>query len=885
MNGTLLATKLSAPARRLTSVHRARLTERLAHPRRLVLVAAPTGFGKTTILTDWLAQVEGYKLAWLSLDERDNDAAQFWTYLLAAVDQGEPGVTTAAAALLASASVPHEAILVTLVNDLHARGTHLILVLDDYHVIENPVIHTGMTFFIDNLPSHVHVVVASRADPPLSLGRLRAKGDLTELRAADLRFTPDETSEYLKDTMGLTLDATDAARLGARTEGWIAALQLAAISMQGRDDASQFIAGFAGDDRYIVDYLMEEVLLKQTDATRMFLLQTSILGRLCGDLCDAVTGGSRTAKTLDALDRTNLFLVPLDDRREWYRYHHLFAEMLRARLLDEQPNSVADLHFRASEWFEHHGDTGEAIGHAIDAGAFGRAAELIKKAAPRMQQERHEVTLVGWLGLLPDSTVAADAELAVIYAGALLSAGRTEGVDRLLTRAEASLGSSSQGIEGIRRGATLYRAAQALSTGDLATADAQSALAIERSLDGSNLDRGSAHGLRGLVLWAQGDLAAARATWAISLSELEKAGHLADVLGGSVAMGDILVAQGRLGDAEAIYRRALEIAATTDPPLRGAADMHVGLAGVLLERGDLEGARRHLSAAEALGEYAGLPQNRHRRRMATAELLSTEGDPATGIPLLNEAELFYTPDFFPPVRPIAAMRARLELAAGCKRNAVDWARTSRISASDVLSYMDEYDHITLVRVLLADPAEPRDLTSALDLLERLQEAANSGERWGVVIELLVLQSLALQHAGRTDDALAALRQAIAHAESEGYERRFIDEGQAMANLLSSLAKRDGDSAYLRRLRGAIGSRGAAPARSESDLIEPLSDRELEVLRLLASELSGPQIARHLVISVNTLRTHTKNIFLKLDVSSRREALKRADELGLLSSPQ
>lgn len=861
--------------------------DRLNPPGRLVLVAAPAGFGKTTILTEWLASLNGYKTAWLSLDERDNDAAQFWRYLLAAVDQGEPGVATSASRMLASDSVPHEAMLATLVNDIHARATRLLLVLDDYHVIENPAIHTSISFLIDHLPAHAHVVIASRADPPLPLGRLRAKGDLAELRAADLRFTSSETSEYLNEAMGLALDDEDAARLGARTEGWIAALQLAAISVQGRDDPSEFIAGFAGDDRYVVDYLMEEVLLKQTDATRAFLLQTSILGRLCGDLCDAVTGASRTSKTLDALDRTNLFLVPLDDQREWYRYHHLFAEMLRARLLDEQPDSVADLHGRASEWFERHGATEEAIGHAIAAGTFDRAAELIKSAAGAMQQQRQEVTLVGWLRSLPDHLMGADAELAVIYAGALLSTGRTEGVDRLLKAAESSLGATSHGIAGIRRRATLYRAAQALTSGDLAAASVQSTMAVELSLDGSHLDRGSAHGLHGLVLWAVGDLEGARVTWATSLSELEKAGHLADVLGGSVAMGDILIAQGRLRDAEATYLRALGIAATSDPPLRGAADMHVGLAGLLCERGELKGARHHLDAAEALGEYAGLPQNRHRRRMATAQLLQAEGDPAAGIPLLDEAELLYTPDFFPPVRPIAALRARLQLAAGRKAEAVNWVRGSRISTEDEASYMAEYEHITLVRVLLADPVEPRDLTSALDALERLLAVARIGERWGVVIELLVLQSLALQRAGRTDDALATLRQAIARAEPEGYERTFVDEGQAMVHLLASLAKRGGDTPYLRHLRAAAGPGVAKPNHGDGDgdLIEPLSERELEVLRLLASELSGPQIARHLVISVNTLRTHTKNIFLKLGVSSRREALKRAGELGLLNSPQ
>jgi LuxR family maltose regulon positive regulatory protein len=807
---------MHAPAPREATVQRDRITQRLARPGRLVLVAAPAGFGKTSVLAEWLATRPGDRIAWLSLDERDDDAAAFWRYLLASIDaaRGEP---TSASEMLSAGTSTTEAVLATLVNDLHHDGHELVIVLDDLHAITNPAIHDGIAYLVDNIPAPVHLVIATRADPPLPLARLRARGDLTEVRAADLRFTPTEAQEYLTGTMGLDVGPADVAALSERTEGWIAALQLAALSMQGRPDPATFIAGFAGDDRFVVDYLVEEVLHRQADAMRTFLLQTSILGRLSSDLCDAVTTMGNGAATLEALDRANLFLVPLDDRREWFRYHHLFAEMLRARLLDEQPGIVDDLHLRASEWFEQHGETADAIVHAIDGHAFDRAARLITAAAPVMQQQRQEVTLAGWYGLLPPQLVRADPELGIGYAGVLLSAGRTDGVEQLLADAEAAAGGPSAAVLSLRRGIALYGSAQAMNRGDLTAALEQSATAVALSADGSHLDRGSSHGIRGLILWALGELEEARATWAISLDALEKAGHLADVLGGSIAMGDILIALGRQGDAAALYRRGLALGEASSPPLRGTADMHVGLADLLVGLGDLDAAREQLAAAEALGEYAGLPQNRHRRRMTAARLREAEGDPAAGIPLLDEAEVLYTPDFFPEVRPIAAMRIRLQIAAGRLDDARAGIRRRGVSPVDELSYLREYDHVTLARLLLAD----RDPAAAL-LIDRLIEEADRGGRAGVVDELRGLQP-----------EIAA----------------------------------------------------AGPARSTGGAHDPLSERELQVLRLLASDLSGPDIARHLVVSLNTLRTHTKNIFIKLGVTSRREAVTRATGLGLLNSPR
>ena len=440
----LLETKLYVPRPRRGLVLRPRLSERLDRgtASKLVLVSAPAGFGKTTLLAEWLAArpaapADERLAAWLSLDRGDNDPASFWAYVIAALRTVASGVGESALALLdAPQPPPIETVLTTLLNDLGAVAGEIVLVLDDYHVIDAREVQDGMAFLLDHLPPRLHLVIASRADPALPLARMRARGELAEIRAAELRFTAEEAAAYLNEMMGLRLTAQDVAALEGRTEGWIAALQLAALSMQGRDDVASFIAGFAGDDRYVVDYLAEEVLARQPDRVQAFLLQTSILGRLSGPLCDAVTGQGGGKAMLEALDRKNLFLVSLDDRRRWYRYHHLFADVLQARLLDEQPGQVPDLHRRASEWHEHNGELSEAVGHALAAGDFGRAAGLVELASPAMRRTRQEAKLRAWLEVLPDEVVRARPVLSVSFAGVLLMGGELEGVEDRLRDAE-----------------------------------------------------------------------------------------------------------------------------------------------------------------------------------------------------------------------------------------------------------------------------------------------------------------------------------------------------------------------------------------------------------------------------------------------------------------
>src|SRR3954451_5888223 len=550
MAGPLLETKLHVPRGRRGLVARPRLSERLSRGAEstLTLVSAPAGFGKTTLLAEWLAgaPAEGRSAAWLSLDRRDNDPAVFWSYLVGALQAASPGVGAGALLLLQSSQTPIEAVLATLLNDLSASSDDVVLVLDDYHVIDARDVQDGMAFLLEHLPPQMHLVIASRADPTLPLSRLRGRGELVEIRAADLRFTPDEAAAYLNEVMGLVLTAQDVAALEGRTEGWVAALQLAALSMQGRADIAGFIAGFAGDDRYIIDYLGEEVLQRQPDNVRSFLLKTSILGRLSGPLCDAVTGQHGGKPMLEALDRGNLFLVQLDDRRQWYRYQHLFGDVLRAHLLDDQPDRVHELHLRASDWYERNGERSEAIRHALAAEDFERAADLVELAIPAMRRSRQESTVRGWLEAIPGEGVRVRPVLIVGYAGALLLGGELEGVEARLEDAARWLDTTTgthvgpqaspagmvvvddEEFRGVPGTIELYRAALAVARGDVPDAEGHARRALELSPEEDHLRRASASGLLGLAYWTSGDLHQAHRAYADCMAGLRRVGHVAD---------------------------------------------------------------------------------------------------------------------------------------------------------------------------------------------------------------------------------------------------------------------------------------------------------------------------------------------------------------------
>jgi len=910
MPTTVLATKLFAPARRPLLVARPRLIERLdavLEPgRKLSLISAPAGFGKTTLVSDWIEQnvhrQPATRVAWLSLDDGDNDLPRLLTHLIAALRGIDADMGSDALDLLDIApALRVEAALTALINDVARTAGPIVLVLDDYHVLEARPVHEAMTFLLDHLPPQLHLVVTCRSDPPLPLARLRTRDELVEMRATDLRFTPDEATSFLNQVMGLGLTAPDVDALETRTEGWIAGLQLVALSLRGRTDVSGFIGAFTGSHRFVLDYLVDEVLQHQPQQVREFLLHTAVLDRLTGPLCDAVTGRADGSTMLESLERANLFVIALDEHRAWFRYHHLFADVLRARILSEEPDLVPALHRRASDWFEHHELVEDAVRHALAGGDFERAAHLMELALPAVRRNRQDATLLGWLDALPDDVVRGSAVLSVFYGWRLMVSGDLDAVEDRLDDAERALAADrtpdadNEELRTLPTTLAIYRASLAQARGDAEGTARHAQRALDMAGPGDHLSRGSAGGFLGLAAWANGDIEPALQTFSEAVRSLRLAGNLADALSSTVVLADMWLAAGRPDRARQLYEGALREA--TDPDgAEGAvaplpmADLHVGLGELDCELGNLEDATRHLETAQALGERAARTENRHRWFLAMARVREAEGDGEAAIDLLDQAERRYRRGFLPDVRPIAAMKARIRIEQGALSEAANWARERGLSAADELSYLREFDHLTLVRLLIAqhrDHEDPGAIREALDLLDRLLEAAEGSARTGSIIEILMLQALAHEARGHRRPALEALERAMTEApEADGYVRLFLDEGAPMVTLLRAIEESEVARNRARRLLrvGATPSRGAPPYRgagATESLSEPLSQRELQVLRLLDSALTGPEIARELFVSHNTLRSHTKHIFTKLGVNSRPAAVSRAKEHGLL----
>jgi LuxR family maltose regulon positive regulatory protein len=882
MSTPVLVTKLYVPPVRPLVVPRARLLDQLNDGlhRKLTLVSAPAGFGKTTLVSEWVA-ASGHPVAWLSLDEADNDPSRFLTYLVAAIETVAANAGAGVAGMLQSPQPPVEPILTTLLNELATLPDRLILVLDDYHAIDSRPIDQAMTFLLDHLPPQLHLVITTREDPQLPLSRLRTRGQMTELRAADLRFTAAEAAAFLRQTMDLDLPAEDVEALEQRTEGWIAGLQLAALSMRGRDDVSGFIQAFAGDDRYIVDYLIEEVLARESETVRSFLLQTSVLDRLSGPLCDAVTGREDGARLLDTLERGNLFVVPLDDKRVWYRYHHLFADVLRTHALAEQPGAVATWHRRASEWYAANGFRADAIRHALAAEDFARAADLIEREVPDLLRGRLSAILLGWLRALPGDVIRQRPVLDVAYIGALMSGGELDAATNRLRDAErwleipAGEATYVNEAEFRRLPATIamYRAGHAQLMGDVPATMRHARQVLDVALADDHVSRGAAGALLGLACWASGDLEAAYRHYAAGMSSLQRAGYEADVIYGAIVRANIRMAQGRLREAEHILEQAVRGAAELgELNVQGAADLYVELGEIRRERNDLDTAAQHLLQAR---EMAG-PLDRCRWSVVMARLTAAQGDPDAALDQFDEAERLYQRGFSLNVRPIEALKARTWLSQGRVGDALGWVRAQGMSSEDDLSYLREFEHITLARVLLARGSTEE----ALRLLVRLRDAAEAGERIATVIEILLLQALAHGAQGDIPAALVPLERALTLAEPEGYVRIFVDEGPPMARLLSEARRHGLLPEYTRKLLTAFGqpapSEPAAPA-----IAEPLSQRELEVLRLIAEGLSNREISERIYLALDTVKGHNRRIFAKLGVQRRTEALSRARDLGLL----
>jgi LuxR family maltose regulon positive regulatory protein len=916
----VLATKLFIPPPRPKVVLRPRLIDQLNEGlhagHKLTLISAPVGYGKTTLISEWAARCRR-SVAWLSLDEGDSDLTRFLAYIIAALQTISANIGKGVAGILQPAQpAPTEPILTALLNEITTIRENFILVLDDYHVIDSKPIGHSILFLIEHLPPQMHLVISTREDPGLPLASLRARDQLTELRATDLRFTPAEAAEFLNQVMGLNLSAEDIAALEARTEGWIAGLQLAALSTRGRGDVHGFITAFAGDNRYIVDYLVEEVLRRQPERVRRFLLETSILDWLSGPLCDAVTDQKNSNVLLEALERGNLFVTMLDDKRQWFRYHQLFTEVLHAHLIAELPDRVPTLHRRASEWYEHNGSAMDAIRHALAAGDFERVADLVELAVPEMRRNRQESTLLGWLQALPDELLHFRPVLSVHYAGALLLSRQLESVDARLLDAERWLDttiSPSQQREAsppemvvideaeFRRlpgWIAIYRAARALALGDVDDTKEYARQALNILPEEDHLGSGAAAGFLGLAYWTSGELEAAHCTFAGGMTNLQKAGYLSDIIGSAIILADIRIAQGCLNMAMSTYRRGLKFGTEPGTPvLRGAADMHVGMSEIYYERNDLHSANQHLLRSKELGEFAGLPKNPYRWRVAMARIRQAQGDLDGALSLLHEAQGLYVGDFSPNVRPVAALKTRVWIAQVRLGEALDWAREQGLSAEDNLSYLHEFEHITLARVLLAmyrrDRAD-RYMLETMGLLERLLRSAEAYGSIGSAIEILLLQALAHHAQDDLPAALLLLQQALRLAEPEGYIRIFVDEGEPMRSLIAdfrswietqSCGQDRALSGYIDRLLAAFTPQAAPPQSNirhqNSTLVGQLSQRELEILRLIAQGLSNHEISERLFVALNTVKGHNQKIFGKLQVQSRTEAIARARELDLL----
>jgi LuxR family maltose regulon positive regulatory protein len=908
--GALLATKLHLPRPRPGFVPRPRLREQLDHgaARELVLVCTPAGFGKTTMLADW-ARGNRRPVAWLSLDEGDNDPVRFWRHVAAALDRARPGVADQVAPLLQGLQpASFQAVAATLANELADSAEEVVLVLDDYHLIEAPQVHQSFEFLLEHLPTSLRLVLASRADPPLPLGRLRARGQLAELREADLRFTAEEAAELLHDAIGPKLPAGAVAALADRTEGWAAGLQMAALSLQGHGDPAGFVATFSGSHRYVLDYLAEEVLDGQPQPLRAFLLETAVLERLCGPLCDAVTGRSDSQALLEQVERANLFLVPLDEVRGWWRYHHLFADLLRARLQRERPERVHELHHAAAGWSEDHGLADDAVRHALAAGDATWAARLLERHFDALLRRSEAATLQRWLEALPAELVASRPRLCLAQTHLAVSRGEVETIERLLDDAEQawratgdepyepSLGRASSLVANVPAAIAVQRAAAAQFRGDAESTIVFARRALADLVEEEWALDSAARWYLAVAEWLGGRPAAAERVFASGIARWRAAGEPSLAAWGIYYFGQVQRAQGHLGAARATYQQALEMAGEPGgPALLAAAPAHAGMAEVAYQRGELEAGLRHATEGIALYRQLGYGLPLVTALATLARIRQAQGDRAGALETIREAErVGLSPALVGLLNPVPALRARLALAHGDVAEAARWVQARGLGPDDQPSYPRENEYLVLVRVLLAQHTPDR----ALGLLERLHAAAVAQGRLASVIEILALQALARAAAGDERGALAALAEALTLAAPEGYLRVLADEGTPMATLLGRLAaaQRAGRVAavrgvppdYLDRLTEAF-ARDGAPldqqrgriAATPPGLVAPLSARELEVLGLLAAGRSNQAIAEELVITLDTVKRHVTHILDKLGAANRTQAVTRARALGLL----
>ena len=904
----LLATKLHVPRPQPGVVPRPRLAEQLDEGlgRGLVLVCAPAGFGKTVLLADW-AQRGPQRAAWLSLDAGDNDPARFWRHAIAALDRVRPGIGERVGPLLGPpAPQSFDGLVTALINELAQPGADEVrLVLDDYHAIGAQPVHTSLEFLLEHRPPGLDLVLASRSDPPLSLARLRARGQLTELRAADLRFTAGEAAALLQQVASSHVlpDAVVTA-LASRTEGWAAGLQLAALSLRGQPDVAGFVAAFTGSHRYVLDYLAEEVLERQPAPMRAFLLETSVLERLSGALCDAVTGGPGSQGLLEQIERDGLFLVPLDEVRGWWRYHHLFADLLRARL-EQQPGQAAKLHQRAAAWYEEHGLADDAIRHAAAAGEMLQAARLVERYFDTVYSLWGEgATIQRWLSALPHDVVWSRPRLLLALAQVTATSGHLDEVEPLLEAAERvtacgaeepfepTVGRAGSLLVNIPAHIALHRSYLAQLRGDAEGTAAFARQALAELHPGEWMLNSTIQGFLAVAGWLRGQLAEAERAFMSSLAGWQETDQLTVTVWAAYSLAQVQRGRGRLDAAARTSQRALDVTEVPGGRAQPAAGLgHISLAEVAYQRDELDSALRHVNEGIPLCRQWVYVLPLASGLVTLAWVRQSTGDPAGARAAMNEAGQV-APGAAGLLNTVPAQRARLLLAQGELGAAARWAEESGLEPDDEPRYPDEPGYLVLARILLAQDDPGR----ALSLLDRLHAAAAAQGRTGSLIEVGALRSLALAAAGAGDEAVAALAGALTLACPQGFVRVFADEGPRMAGLLGRLiaAQRDGHAAAvplgcLARLRRAFvagpdtdgpGPGAAAPV-AVPGIIEPLTTRELQVLAMLAGGRPNQAIAAELVVTLDTVKKHVSHVLGKLGAANRTEAVARGRELGLI----
>jgi LuxR family maltose regulon positive regulatory protein len=891
---TPLRTKLYVPPLQSTCISRPRLLKRMAEgfERKLTLISAPAGFGKTTLLVEWIHHKKK-PVAWFSIDKKDNDPVHFLTYVIAGLRTLEASIGKAALTLLQSPQPPPlESILINLINDICCITTDASLVLDDYHAVDAKPIHDLIAFLLDHLPKHMHLIMATRSDPPLLLARLRSQNQLAELRAADLSFTTNETADLFNKSLNLQLSTDDIHLLETRTEGWIAGLQLAALSLHGRKDPSNFLKAFKGDNRYIADYLTEEVLNRQPEKLRNFLLQTSILERLSGSLCDAVTGLANSRQMLNTLEDANMFVIPLDEERCWYRYHHLFADLLEQRLRMKQGNLVAELHRRASQWFAKNGFKNEAVDHALVAQDYDSAAQLIEDIAELDWDRARESRILQWVRKLPDEKIETNPKLCIFYARELFKNGLPGDAEVKLQAAEQMLESTSPGDinkEELQGRIAVIRAYVSARTGDVSRIIHFSKQALKLLPQRDLMWRSVAATTLGFGYgWAgAGDCVKAQQAFSEAMKISQSAGNIFYHVFSGSCLGSVMMVRGKLKEATEICRQSLDRAIENGIEHTGIVGSLYGSLGMILcEWNDLDEGIRLIKKGVELSE-----QGRDPVIMASCCITLLRGliyrmDFAGVLKVMERLNESARDFMLPPwiTNTISAFNVFLWLGSGNLNAALQWVKERKLSIDDKFDNLRELEYLGLAHILITQ----KQLDEADRLLQRLIENAKAGDRVLMMIEMRLLRVLLFQAKQDTAAALGELQSALALAEPGGLMMMFVSKGKPVAELLeeiSAVKKRDHDAtkagfslSYVKKLLSVF--KAATPPKIEG-IMDPISERELEVLHLIEAGLSNREIADKLFISLNTVKTHTKNINSKLDVNSRTRAVARAKELGLL----